>query len=345
MSWRQRLLVLVLWGLALALVAWTLGQLPLGEMLVRLEQLDWQDYLWWSLTNVLILALAVKRWQVLARALDATLSMPWLFRLRQAGGAVSFITPGPQFGGEPLQLFWLHRHSHLPLHQAIPVLGLDRLLETGTNIAVLLAGVLLMIGTAIMPVAQWLQVAAILMLILGALVATTVVVIRHPGWLAERFRKIASHWQSYKPAEERPGGWEQLAALLKQTVAQERPRLWLALGLAIAGWGLLLFELFLLLHFLGLPVTVPDLILIMLGMRLAMLLPAPGGIGTVEASLFWSFSFLGLPLSAAAGLIALTRLRDVIILLTGLGCLAGLQGPFASQNKPAASGNMGTVND
>jgi len=339
MSMRQRFLVLALWGLALALVAWTLGQLPLGEMFVRLAQLDWQDYLWWSLTNVLILALAVKRWQALAFALHANLGMSWLFRLRQAGGAVSFITPGPQFGGEPLQLFWLNRHARLPLHQAIAVLGLDRLLETGTNIAVLLAGVLLMVGTAIMPVAQWLQVAAVLLLILGALVTTTLVIIHHPGWLAERFRRIASHWQSDKPPEGNTAGWEQLAALLRQAVVQERPRLWLASGLAIAGWGLLLFELLLLLRFLGLSVTVADLILIMLGMRLAMLLPAPGGIGTVEASLFWSFSFLGLPLSAAAGVIALTRLRDVVILLIGLGCLAGLQRPFARRNKtPAANG-------
>jgi uncharacterized membrane protein YbhN (UPF0104 family) len=56
-----------------------------------------------------------------------------------------------------------------------------------------------------------------------------------------------------------------------------------------------------------------------------MLLPLPGGIGTVEASVLWSFNTLGLPASAAIGLIALMRLRDAIMLLAGLLSLRLLQ--------------------
>lgn len=52
-----------------------------------------------------------------------------------------------------------------------------------------------------------------------------------------------------------------------------------------------------------------------------MLLPVPGGIGTIEASLLWSFQYLGFPASAAVGLIALIRLRDALVLLIGAGCL------------------------
>jgi glycosyltransferase 2 family protein len=59
--------------------------------------------------------------------------------------------------------------------------------------------------------------------------------------------------------------------------------------------------------------------------RLAFLLPLPGGIGSVEAGLFWAFQALALPLPAAAALIVLMRLRDVIILLTGAALLPGLQ--------------------
>ncbi len=59
-------------------------------------------------------------------------------------------------------------------------------------------------------------------------------------------------------------------------------------------------------------------------MRLAFLLPLPGGIGTLEASLFWVFQTLDLPLSAVMSVIALMRLRDVLTLLVGLGFVRGL---------------------
>jgi uncharacterized membrane protein YbhN (UPF0104 family) len=73
-------------------------------------------------------------------------------------------------------------------------------------------------------------------------------------------------------------------------------------------------------------------VLIMVAMRLAMLLPVPGGLGTIEGSVVWSFGLLGLPLAAAGGLIALSRLRDAVMLLIGFVCM----GSFKRQPEPAS---------
>jgi uncharacterized membrane protein YbhN (UPF0104 family) len=67
------------------------------------------------------------------------------------------------------------------------------------------------------------------------------------------------------------------------------------------------------------------LVLILVAMRLALLLPLPGGVGTLEASVLWSFQTLDLPASAAIGVIALMRLRDALVLLAGLLCLRSVQ--------------------
>jgi uncharacterized protein (TIRG00374 family) len=329
-----RLLHLCLWLLALALATWTLRQLPVDQMLSWPGRLTANQWLLWALVNAGVLYLAVQRWQLLARALGASLSLNQLFRLRQAGSTVNFITPGPQFGGEPLQLYWLHRYFNLPLHRAITVLGLDRFLETGTNTSVLLAGMLTLLGTAIMPIEAWLQVTAILVSVLAALLFTAALILRHPEFLARLFRNLMRRWPVAGEAGRGEKGWAALVELLRNTLTRRRPQLWLALLLALFGWVALLTELVLLLRFLGLTPSVSGVVLIMLGMRLAMLLPIPGGIGTIEASLLWSFGFLGLPLSAAAGLIALMRLRDALLLLLGLGCLAGLRNP-PSSNKLA----------
>lgn len=66
-------------------------------------------------------------------------------------------------------------------------------------------------------------------------------------------------------------------------------------------------------------------LLILVAMRLAFLLPLPAGIGSLEAALVWAFQILHLPNDAVLGLIALIRLRDVVMLITGLACLRLLQ--------------------
>jgi len=319
----------VLWLLALALAGWTLRQLPLNSIAAQLGQLSWYSWLLWTLVNGVILYLAVKRWQLLGQALQAPLSLASLFRMRQAGSAVSFLTPGPHFGGEPLQVLWLHRVFAQPMHRAVAMLGLDRFVETGTNIAVLLAGVLMLLGTAVVPLDEGLQVSAILGGVLVALILAAALVVYHPLWLANRFRPLVQRWRSGSAEQDasQEGGWQALVRLMQGALALHRVRLATALLLSLLGWVALLLELWMLLRFLGISPSLTDLLTIMVGMRLAMLLPVPGGIGTIEASLLWSFQLLGLPVSAALGLIALTRLRDALVLLVGLGCLYSFHRP------------------
>lgn len=332
---RWNALTLLLWVLALALAGWTLSQLPLHDIGAQLGRLSWQAWWLWLVVNIGIFYCAVQRWQWLGQAVHAPLSLARLFRLRQAGSAVSFLTPGPHFGGEPLQLYWLHRRFGKPLPSAVAMLGLDRFMETSTNIAVLLAGVLMLLGTAILPVQEWLQVTAILAGVLLAMLVLVALVLRHPDWLAERFRPLTQRWRNARGKNERfendqsdnQSGWQALVGLIRGAISQHRGRLWGALLLSVLGWCALLAELALLLRLLGLDSSLTDIILIMVGMRLAMLLPVPGGIGTIEASLLWSFQFLGFPASAAIGLIALIRLRDALMLLVGLACLWAFHRP------------------
>ncbi|ALO45804.1 lysylphosphatidylglycerol synthase transmembrane domain-containing protein [Pseudohongiella spirulinae] len=304
---RWRLLTTLLWILALALAAWSLRQLPLGEIASQIAGLRWHQWLGWTAINLLILYLAVKRWQILALSTNARLSLAQLFCLRQGGSAVSFLTPGPHFGGEPLQLYWLHRHHKLSLHQAGATLGLDRFMETGVNMAVLLGCVLALLGSTVLPDGNWIQISMVLGASLLLMLIALLMLMRHPRWLAKKLQPLTE--------------------LLRSVWQVHKAKLACALILSLLTWLVLFIELMLLMSFTGLAPSIAQLLLIMIGMRLAMLLPVPGGIGTIEASLLWSFTVLGFPVAAAAGLIALVRLRDAIVLLIGLGCLAALRRP------------------
>ncbi len=343
----RRILGLLLWLLALALLGWSLRQLPLAAMLDRIGQIAWGDLLLWIAVNLVILYLAVTRWQILTHTVQCPLPLTTLFRLRQAGSAVSFVTPGPQFGGEPLQLYWLHRSSGLAMHQAIAALGLERFMETATNFAVLLAGLALLLYSAMGPAGEWLEAAVLLALALAALLIMAALAIRHPDWLADRLQRFAGRWGTVVNPdrgnsdgvdihqETRPSareGYLALIDLLRQALTTHRATVGLAVLVSLLGWAALLFELAVLLHALGLKPTVHDIVLIMVAMRLAMLLPVPGGLGTIEGSLVWSFGLLGLPLAAAGGLIALSRLRDAVMLLIGFVCM----GSFKRQPEAAS---------
>jgi uncharacterized membrane protein YbhN (UPF0104 family) len=68
--------------------------------------------------------------------------------------------------------------------------------------------------------------------------------------------------------------------------------------------------------------------------RLAFLLPLPGGIGSLEAALFWAYQSMESSLAIAAGLILLMRLRDMLVLLSGAMALPTLNSRGQNQQTP-----------
>ena len=115
-------------------------------------------------------------------------------------------------------------------------------------------------------------------------------------------------------------------------IKKNRSSVFLASMLGLAGWFLLILELYFMMKVLDLSPSLYDIIFVMVGIRLALLMPIPGGVGTVEASLLWSFSVLNLAAAGAGGLIALSRFRDVIILIVGMVFLSDL-----SKDNPRAT--------
>jgi glycosyltransferase 2 family protein len=88
---------------------------------------------------------------------------------------------------------------------------------------------------------------------------------------------------------------------------------------SLAIWGLVILEYWLTFRFLGLDLSLQQIVFILLAARLAMLLPTPGGLGSVEASQVLAVGVLGFHPAYAVGLMLLARARDLS--LAGLGIL------------------------
>jgi uncharacterized protein (TIRG00374 family) len=100
---------------------------------------------------------------------------------------------------------------------------------------------------------------------------------------------------------------------------RERPfTLALALIVSIMSWLAMVAEYWLMLTFLGGPVTAVTIIILLTAARIAFLLPAPGGLGTLEASQLLAFAAVGLNPAIAVSLSLLIRGRDVLLGGAGL---------------------------
>ncbi len=282
--------------LLVALLLPGLARLPWRAVAAVLRELSWRAGAGLVLLNALFLALSAWRWQVLLRALHpGRVPLRQMLVYRLAGFAISYFTPGTQFGGEPLQVYALHRRERVPGAAAWASVGLDRLLDLTANTSFVLL--------ALAWLSPWRAGATVRAAPLALLLAAVLA-----GWAALCVRPpAAAATRGWRAA------WAQAADLCRR-----RPRaLLLAAAASLLAWGVLLAEYRWMLHMLGLRPTWTQTVTMMLAARLAFLVPVPAGAGALEVGQAWAAAWVGWPLEYGAALSLLIRARDGII--GGLG--------------------------
>ena len=115
------------WLIALALTAWIIRDLPFEIIIETIFSLTDAQWFYWACVNLSIILILVWRWLVLTKGFK--LKLINLLLLRQAGQSISFITPGPQFGGEPLQIFLLWEKYFISPGDSVLAVAADRAFE------------------------------------------------------------------------------------------------------------------------------------------------------------------------------------------------------------------------
>lgn len=312
---------LITWLTAVLLVITIATQLPLSSLLSTLRTLSVQQWLIWLSINLINILLLVVRWRVLFHSLGLKVGFTSLLLVRQAGQLISFVTPGPQFGGEPIQIYWLWNNYRLPGHSALLVVGLDRFFELWINFAVLLLAVIILLLTTATDRSTWQFVAIVLTVIILALSAIGWFLVSHPDYMSKLLQRIASRWQQHPILGKLDSQWSELSNMLTQLTTQHKPALLLALVLSLFAWAGMLGEIWLMLTFFDPKPSFTGFIALFVAIRLAFLMPLPGGVGTLEAAVYWACKGLQLSSTVALGLIVLMRIRDVLFLTGGFFAL------------------------
>jgi uncharacterized protein (TIRG00374 family) len=274
--------------------------------------------------NAVILVLFGSRWRFLLDALGWR--VPWLTTAlyRLAGYGVSYFTPGPQFGGEPLMIYLLHRRRGIPGAVSSASVALDRGLEWLTNSALVAAGGIAVAASQISP--SWPRAITVgLPLAVSFFPATLLAIVWWGGtpisWLLSRVPpRLQNHPHFFRLRNLTAETEEQITSLMRR-----RPRA-LAIGILIGGlsWGAQFAEYWLSIRFLGLPLGPVETLAAMTAARLAILLPVPGAAGVLEASQVLALQALGYGPAAGIALGLLIRARDLLIAGSGLWLASAL---------------------
>jgi uncharacterized protein (TIRG00374 family) len=294
---------------------------------LALKDIQWVDVwtaasslTWWQLVvlatlNIIVLFFFSLGWWLILRAQGYPVPLYTLTAYRVAAFGVSYFTPGPQFGGEPLQVYLLTRNHNIPMATAAAATALDRVLELLVNFLVLAVGVLL--------VAQWNVLSGVSLfsslLIMGGLFLAV-------GWF------LFASWQGALPVtralRSMPIRVERYQALVTVIEDSERqisifcraqPRtLVMVVLMSCVCWAFILTEYWLVMYFLGLTMSAPQLITAVTINRIAFLVPLPGGLGALEGSQVLAMTILGLNPAYGVTQGLIIRIRDVLIGLIGL---------------------------
>ena len=321
---------LVRLGLWLALpvaLAFALRGVNLAEIGATLSRLGVEQIALLAVVNLAVIATFSGRWWVILAADGYRIPYGMLTLYRLAAFSISYFTPGTQFGGEPLQVYLLGRRHAIPVSTATASVVLDRALELTVNFGFLALGMGVVLRLGVYPpgASTLLAAAAVALLVVPAGYLIAVAAGRRPGsWLLSR---IAA-WLPRAPWIDRAARFSEAAEDDLNRLARRRPRA-IAWGLVASGasWVAILAEWWLATAYLGFPLDSLRLIAVVTASRLAFLVPIPGALGALEASLVLSLTALGYRTEQALGLALFVRVRDVVFGAAGLWVGGALAAP------------------
>lgn len=318
----KKWLPVLFWLVAIGLLALLVRSVGITAVLQSLGQLQmWQIFILILLNGVVIL-LVTMRWWLILWGMGWRLPLGMLTGHRLAAFGVSYFTPGPHFGGEPVQVLLVEKVHGVPRRTAVSAVALDKTLELLTNFAFVVFGVLLLLRWGLFGQTDGRSVVLFFVMLLLFPLLYLLGIWRGKRPLSNLLRILKPVWR-FRLAW--AAAYERMVDALADSEAQatlfcrQAPHFFMAaLLVSLLGWLFLLIEFVLMLTFLGADLSLLEGMLVLTAVRIAYLLPLPGGIGSVEAAMIVMLNLLGQNPALALSASVLIRSRDVLLSVLGL---------------------------
>jgi glycosyltransferase 2 family protein len=299
------------------LLYFSLRNAPLTDIWKTLKQLTLQQIVVILLLNVLVIASMTARWWIIVRAENSSVPFLPLVGYRLSVFGLSYFTPGPQVGGEPLQVIYLQKNHGLSYARATSAVLMDKLLEFLVNFILIGVGVWAIVRVGLISgngIRLNLSLIGLAVLLMWPIIHITLL---YNGILP--ISKILFR-QTFIRKENKSVRLILVAERMASVFCRKHVRaMYLAIGVSLLSILGIVTEYYLMISFLGMSINAIQVFAALTAMQIAFLMPLPGGLGALEASQVFALGAFGQPASAAIGLTLLMRARD--LLNGGLGLL------------------------
>jgi len=308
------ILTLLLW--------WALRNVPFIEIWEALLGLKlWQIGIL-LLLNALVLVAMTARWWAILSAENPNIPFLLLLRYRLAVFGLSYFTPGPQVGGEPLQVIYLQRNHGVTFARATAAVIMDKLLEFLANFILLAIGLTAAVRVGLVTREGTQAIGSLVPLAVILLWPLVHLVLLYQGRypVSAVIRAAMSLTKGQK--------WMRLIIVSERMAGAFTRRhpmaLLAALGFSLLSWAGMAAEYFMMAGFFQAQLTPEQALAALTAALFAFLMPLPGGLGALEASQVYVMTTFGHPAAIGIGISLLMRARD--ILNGGLGLLLAGRG-------------------
>ena len=309
---------ILIWLLAPLVVWWSIKDISLSAISENFRLIGLQAIFLMIGINVLIFILISLRWWMILRAQGTQVSLISVTGYRLAGFGVTYFTPGPQFGGEPLQVYLLKEREGIPISPAATSVTIDKLLELLANFSFLLVGVSVLVFSGILNTGNRSE------LILFPVLLLAIPIIYLLG-LRFGHLPVSSSLGKFEKYFSRSTRYERGIETVRHTESmvsefcRHNVKVLLAGAVLSVGiWALMVFEFGLMLSFLGVQFNLVQVLIALTAARIAFLLPIPAGLGTLEAGQVMAMGLIGVNPAIGISLSLLIRARDVLFGGAGL---------------------------
>lgn len=303
------------WAVAVLLFIWTLRSVGLAEAWGAVRALTLRAVGVLVAVNLAALLVFTLRWWVLLRGLGERIGFPRLVLYRLAGFGFAYFTPGPQVGGEPVQVLMLETRHGVARERAIASVLVDRTLEAVVNFGYLAAAsILLLRGQHVLLGGGALWMGIFFLLPIAYLLL-----------LAKGYQPVSSGLEAARRVFGRGARWKDALEIVRVSeyeagffFRERRGHLSWSIAISFASWGIMLADYWLMAHYLGMSLSAYQLIAGLTAARLAYLMFLPAGLGVLEAGQVLAISAMGFPAALGISLSLLVRIRDVALGSAGL---------------------------
>ena len=313
-TWSVRLVWL---ALLVVLLWWALRNAPLADIWASLSLLQaWQIGVLMAF-NLGIFALITLRWWIIVRAESSRVPFHPMLGYRLAAYGLSYFTPGPQVGGEPLQIIYLQKHYGLSYARATAAVLLDKLLEFLANFLLIALGGYAIFRVGILPADAGLAAGGLLLVGLLLLWPLVHILLLYNGRypLSALLHLAASRFEHTKFIR-----LLSVSEHMAGSFTRRHPKALLAsLAVSLLSLSGMLVEYGLMLTFLHVHLDAWQTLAALTALLLSFLMPLPAGLGALEASQVLAMTAFGFPAAIGISLSLLIRARD--LLLGGFGLL------------------------